>query len=214
MYNLEQQLAVMNQDMSVILTNISEIKSELGSVDNAIQLYYTWFTTINTNVTEMKSNLSMVWDAIFALEADLANAASCQLVAYGNCVNVDLSGVNLSDMNLTGINFRGVNLHGAIFDRATLDNANFENTNIANASFIKSGLNYSTFYDVSAYTCYYVGWGQYCSGANLYDAAMYHTSIEKSRFQYTNLSDTGMAWSKIVQSNLNLSHSCFVSKCK
>ena len=41
MYDLEQQLLVMNQDMSILLTNISEIESDLGSVDNAIQLFYT-----------------------------------------------------------------------------------------------------------------------------------------------------------------------------
>ena len=172
MYDLEQQLLVMNQDMAVLLSNISSIDEELITIDDTIELYYTWFTTINTNVTEMKSNLTMVWNAIFALQTDLANANSCQLVAYGNCVNVDLSGVNLSDMDLTGINFLGVNLHDAVLDRATLDNANFENTNIANASFINSGLNYSTFYNVNAYTCYYVGWAPRCSGANFFDASM------------------------------------------
>ena len=79
MYDLEQQLVVMNQDMSVILTNISEIESELGSVDNAIQLYYSWFTQINGDVINIQSNLSMIWDAIFELESDLANATICQL---------------------------------------------------------------------------------------------------------------------------------------
>ena len=33
MYDLEQQLLTMNQDMSVILTNISEIESDLGSIN-------------------------------------------------------------------------------------------------------------------------------------------------------------------------------------
>ena len=93
MYNLEQQLVTMNQDMSIILSNISEIESDLGSIDNAIQLFYTWSTQFNFDIIDLQNNLSMVWDAIFALESDLANATSCQLVAYGNCVNVDLSGV-------------------------------------------------------------------------------------------------------------------------
>ena len=62
-------------------------------------MFYTWSTQFNLDIIDLQNNLSMVWDAIFALESDLANATSCQLVAYGNCVNVDLSGVNLSDMN-------------------------------------------------------------------------------------------------------------------
>ena len=81
MYNLEQQLLTMNQDMSIILMNISEIENDLGGVDNTIQLYYSWFTTINTNVTEMKSNLSMVWDAIFAFEATIERKSAWSKVA-------------------------------------------------------------------------------------------------------------------------------------
>ena len=34
MYDLEQQLLAMNQDMSILLSNISEIESDLLSVDN------------------------------------------------------------------------------------------------------------------------------------------------------------------------------------
>ena len=56
MYDLEQQLLVMNQDMAVLLSNISSIDGDLITIDDTIELYYTWFTTINTNVTEMKSN--------------------------------------------------------------------------------------------------------------------------------------------------------------
>ena len=39
MYDLEQQLVVMNQDMSILLTNISEMESDLLSVDNTCLLY-------------------------------------------------------------------------------------------------------------------------------------------------------------------------------
>ena len=47
----------------------------------------------------------MVWDAIFALESDLANATSCQLVRFGNCAGADLSYMDLTGMDLTGIRF-------------------------------------------------------------------------------------------------------------
>ena len=96
MYDLEQQLLVMNQDMSIILTNISEIESDFGSIDNAIQLFYTWSTQFNFDIIDLQNNLSMVWDAIFSLESNLANATSCQLTAYANCAGADLSQMNLS----------------------------------------------------------------------------------------------------------------------
>ena len=80
MYDLEQQLLVMNQDMSIILTNISEIESDLGSIDNAIQLFYSWSTQFNFDIIDLQNNLSMVWDAIFSLESDLANATSLSLI--------------------------------------------------------------------------------------------------------------------------------------
>ena len=38
MYDLEQQLLLMNQDMAVLLSNISEIESDLLSIDSTIQL--------------------------------------------------------------------------------------------------------------------------------------------------------------------------------
>ena len=46
MYDLEQQLLVMNQDMAVLLSNISSIDGDLITIDDTIELYYTWFTTI------------------------------------------------------------------------------------------------------------------------------------------------------------------------
>ena len=143
MYNLEQQLLTMNQDMSVILMNISEIENDLGGVDNTIQLYYSWFTQINTDVINIESNLSLVWDAILTLESDLANATSCQLVPYANCAGADLSHMNLSGMDLTGIDLRGANLQNTTFDYATLDGADLRNVVAFNASFINAGMNYT-----------------------------------------------------------------------
>ena len=142
MYNLEQQLLTMNQDMSVILMNISEIENDLGGIDNTIQLYYSWFTQINTDVINIESNLSLVWDAILTLESNLANASSCQLVPYANCAGANLSHMNLSGMDLYGINLRGANLQNTNFDYATLDSADLRNV-IAfyNASFINTGMN-------------------------------------------------------------------------
>ena len=141
MYDLEQQLLVMNQDMSILLSNISEIESDLGSVDNAIQLFYSWSTQFNFDIIDLQNNLSMVWDAIFTLESDLANATSCQLAPYANCAGADLSYMNLSGMDLTGIDLHGANLQNAIFDYATLDNADLSSRDVSYAQVRDNGSN-------------------------------------------------------------------------
>ena len=119
------------------------IESDLVSIDNAIQLFYTWSTQFNFDIIDLQNNLSMVWDAIFSLESDLANATSCQLAPYANCAGADLSHMNLSGMNLTGIDLRGANLQNTSFDYATLDGADLRNIVAMNATFIFAGMNYS-----------------------------------------------------------------------
>ena len=189
MYDLEQQLLVMNQDMSVILTNISEIESELGGVDNTIQLYYSWFTQINGDVINIQSNLSMVWDAIFALESDLANATSCQLGPYAYCAGVDLSYMDLSGMDLTGIDLRGANLQNATFDYATLDGADLRSIIALNASFIHAGMN-DTYLQNAEFNKYSLSeCGGYCGTANLTNAYLFDADLTNANLRDADLTN-------------------------
>ena len=198
MYNLEQQLLVMNQDMSVILTNISEIESELGGVDNTIQLYYSWFTQINTDVINIQSNLSMVWDAILTLQSDLANATSCQLVPYAYCAGADLSHMNLSGMDLTGIDLRGANLQNATFDYATLDNANLRSAIAWNASFLSTRMRHSIL-EFTEFNTYSFSWcGGECNGANLTNADLTHADLSNAYINSVDLTDSQLYHANLV----------------
>ena len=192
MYDLEQQLVIMNQDMSVILTNISEIESELGSVDNAIQLYYSWFTQINGDLINIQSNLSMVWNAIFDLESDLATAMSCQLGRYAYCAGADLSYMNLSGMDLTGIDLRGANLQNATFDNATLDGADLRSIVASNATFIHAGMNH-TFLQNAEFNRYdYNGCNGYCGAANLTNADLRYADLTNAYLYAADLTNANL----------------------
>ena len=178
MYDLEQQLAKMNQDMAVLLSNISSIDDDLITIDDTIELYYTWFTTINTDVIEIKSNLTMVWNTIIALQSDLANATSCQLAPYAYCAGADLSGMNLSGMNLTGIDLRGANLQNTTFDYATLDGADLRTIVAMNATFIHTGMNDTYLQNAEFNRVCSIVWTTYiyCGTANLTNACLLYTS--------------------------------------
>ena len=189
MYDLEQQLVVMNQDMSVILTNISEIESELGSVDNAIQLYYSWFTQINGDVINIQSNLSMVWNAIFTLESDLANATSCQLGRYAYCAGADLSYMNLSGMDLTGIDLRGANLQNATFDYATLDGADLRSIVAFNATFIHTGMNKTYLQNAEFNREDFAECGGYCGAANLSNTHLINADLTDTNLRSADLTN-------------------------
>ena len=169
MYDLEQQLLVMNQDMAVLLSNISEIESDLLSIDSTIQLYYSWFTQINFDVIDLQYNLSMVWDAILTLESNLANATSCQLGRYAYCAGADLSYMDLSGMDLTGIDLRRANLQNTTFDYATLDGADLRSIIAMNASFIHTGMN-DTYLQNAEFNRYSGECGGYCGAGNLTNA--------------------------------------------
>ncbi len=200
MYNLEQQLVTMNQDMSIILSNISEIESDLGSVDNAIQLFYTWSTQFNFDIIDLQNNLSMVWDAIFALESDLANATSCQLVRFGNCAGADLSYMDLTGMDLTGINLRGANLQNTTFDYATLDGADLRSIVAMNATFVGAGLN-STYLQNAEFnrdSCP----GGYCGAANLSNAYLKYADMPDANLQYVDLTDADLRNTDLTNANL------------
>ena len=189
MYNLEQQLSAMNQDMSILLSNISEIESDLLSVDSTIQLYYSWFTQINFDVIDLQNNLSMVWDAIFTLESNLANATSCQLGRYAYCAGADLSHMNLSGMDLTGIDLRGANLQNATFDYATLDGADLRSIVAFNATFIHTGMN-KTYLQNAEFNRYSSSeCGGYCGEANLTEAYLYNADLTGAYLGYADLTD-------------------------
>ena len=190
--DLEDQLYDMNQDMSVILSNITAIENELGSIDNAIQLYYSWFTTINTNITEMKSNLSLIWDAILTLESNLANLANtngCQLVPYGYCAGADLSFMNLSGMDLTGIDLRGANLENTTFDYATLDHADLRSIVASNATFIHTGMNYTSLVNADFNRIDYLECGGYCGECNLANAYLQDADLTDAKLVVANLTN-------------------------
>ena len=192
MDDLEQQLSAMNQDMSVILTNISEIESDLGSVDNAIQLYYSWFTQINGDVIDLQSNVSLVWDAIYALESDLANATSCQLGRYAYCAGADLSHMNLSGMDLTGIDLRGANLQNTTLDYATLDGADLRSIVAFNATFIHTGMN-KTYLQNAEFNRYSPSeCGGYCGEANLTNAYLSNAELTGADLAYALLTGANL----------------------
>ena len=200
MYDLEQQLLVMNQDMSIILTNISEIESDLGSIDNAIQLFYTWSTQFNFDIIDLQNNLSMVWDAIFSLESDLVNATSCQLAPYANCAGADLSQMNLSGMNLTGIDLRGANLQNTSFDYATLDGADLRNIVAMNATFIFAGMNYSYLQNAefNRNACP----GGYCGEADLSNAYLRYADLTNANLADVNLINATIPNAHLAKANL------------
>ena len=202
MYDLEQQLLAMNQDMSILLSNISEIESDLLSVDSTIQLYYSWFTQINFDVIDLQNNLSMVWDAIFTLESDLANATSCQLAPYAYCAGADLSHMNLSGMDLTGIDLRGANLQNTTFDYATLDGADLRSIVAFNATFIHTGMNdtylqKAKFNDYSQWEC-----GGYCGAANLTDARLDSADLTDANLYGADLTDTLLQAADLTNADL------------
>ena len=202
MYDLEQQLLVMNQDMTVLLSNISEIENDLGGVDNTIQLYYSWFTQINGDVIDLQSNVSLVWDAIYALESDLANATSCQLGRYAYCAGADLSYMNLTGMDLTGIDLRGANLQNTTFDYATLDGADLRAIVAMNATFFHTGMNetylqYAEFNRFSGPECY-----GYCGAANLSNANLYDADLTDAYLLYVDLTNVDLDYADLTNANL------------
>jgi len=212
MYNLEQQLLVMNQDMSVLLSNISSIDGDLITIDDTIELYYTWFTTINTNVTEMKSNLTMVWNAIFALQSNLANANSCQLVPYAYCAGADLSYMDLSGMNLTGINLRGANLQNTTFDFATLDGADLRNIVAFNATFIDTGMNFTYLENAQFWVSFDEcgGWYYDCS-SNLTGASFFRADLNYVNFMYADLTNTDFIRADLTNADLRFADLAYVN---
>ena len=202
MYDLEQQLAKMNQDMAVLLSNISSIDDDLITIDDTIELYYTWFTTINTDVIEIKSNLTMVWNTIIALQSDLANATSCQLAPYAYCAGADLSGMNLSGMDLTGIDLRGANLQNTTFDYATLDGADLRSIIAMNANFIHTGMNetylqYAEFNRYSTSDC-----GGWCGEANLTNASLDKADLADADLRYADLTDAYLRYADLTDTIL------------
>ena len=202
MDDLEQQLSAMNQDMSILLSNISEIESDLLSVDSTIQLYYSWFTQINFDVIDLQNNLSMVWDAIFALESDLANATSCQLGRYAYCAGADLSHMNLSGMDLTGIDLRGANLQNTTFDYATLDGADLRSIVAPNATFIHTGMN-DTYLQNAEFNRY--SWdecGGYCGAANLTNADLYYADLTNAYLSFADLTDADLRYADLTDADL------------
>jgi uncharacterized protein YjbI with pentapeptide repeats len=203
MYDLEQQLLVMNQDMAVLLSNISSIDSDLITIDDTIELYYGWFTTINTDVLEMKSNLSMVWDAIFALESDIANATSCQLGPYAYCAGADLSYMNLTGMDLTGIDLRGANLQNTTFDYATLTGADLRNIVALNATFIHTGMNktYLQNAEFNRYNWECEGEG-YCFEANLTNANLQDADLTNSNLHSVDMTNANLWRADLTDANL------------
>ncbi len=202
MDDLEQQLSAMNQDMSILLSNISEIESELGSVDNTIQLYYSWFTQINFDVIDLQYNLSMVWDAIFTLESDLANATSCQLAPYAYCAGADLSHMNLSGMDLTGIDLRGANLQNTTLDYATLDGADLRSIVAFNATFIHTGMN-KTYLQNAEFNRY--SWsecGGDCGAANLSNAYLIDSYLTDADLGYADLTNADLRNADLTNADL------------
>jgi uncharacterized protein YjbI with pentapeptide repeats len=214
MDDLEQQLSAMNQDMSVILTNISEIESELGSVDNAIQLYYSWFTQINGDVVNIQSNLSMVWNAIFTLESNLANATSCQPGRYAYCAGADLSHMNLSGMDLTGIDLRGANLQNTTLDYATLDGADLRSIVAFNATFIHTGMN-KTYLQNAEFNRYsLLECGGNCGAANLTNAHLGYADLTDANLGFADLTDAELYYADLTDASLpyaNLTDAVFTA---
>jgi len=202
MDDLEQQLLAMNQDMSVILTNISEIESDLGSVDNAIQLFYTWSTQFNFDIIYLQDNLSMVWNAIFTLESDQATATSCQLGRYAYCAGADLSHMNLSGMDLTGIDLRGANLQNATFDYAALDGADLRSIVATNASFVHTGMN-KTYLQNAEFNRYSPSeCNGYCGAANLSNAYLLDADLTNADLAYADLTDANLELADLTDANL------------
>ena len=203
MYNLEQQLLTMNQDMSVILTNISEIESDLGSVDNAIQLFYTWSTQFNFDIIYLQDNLSMIWDAIFELESNLATAMSCQLGRYAYCAGADLSYMDLSGMDLTGIDLRGANLQNATFDYATLDGADLRSIVAFNATFIHTGMN-KTYLENAEFDRYssFTECNGYCGAANLSNAYLHDAYLTNAFLHNADLTDAELNNADLTDADL------------
>ena len=205
MYDLEQQLLVMNQDMTVLLSNISEIKNDLGGVDNTIQLYYSWFTQINGDVIDLQSNVSLVWDAIYALESDLANATSCQLGRYAYCAGADLSYMNLTGMDLTGIDLRGANLQNTTFDYATLDGADLRAIVAMNATFFHTGMN-DTYLQKAEFNRYSSDCSGFfmglCGAANLSNANLYDADLTDAYLLYVDLINAELRYADLTNADI------------
>jgi uncharacterized protein YjbI with pentapeptide repeats len=189
MDDLEQQLLAMNQDMSVILTNISEIESDLGSVDNAIQLFYTWSTQFNFDIIYLQDNLSMIWDAIFALESDLATAMSCQLGRYAYCAGANLSYMDLTGMDLTGIDLRGANLQNTTLDYVILDGADLRSIFAINASFISASMNDTFLQNAEFNSINFIECGGYCGAANLTNVNLQYADLTNAYLRYADLTN-------------------------
>ena len=202
MYDLEQQLLVMNQDMSVILTNISEIESDLGSVDNAIQLFYTWSTQFNFDIIYLQDNLSMIWDAILTLESDLANATSCQPAPYAYCAGADLSYMNLSGIDLTGIDLRGANLQNTTLDNVILDGADLRSIFAINASFINASMKYTFLQNAEFNSINFIECGGYCGAANLTNVDLQYADLTNAFLRYADLTNAYLYNADLTNANL------------
>ena len=202
MYNLEQQLLTMNQDMSVILMNISEIENDLGGVDNTIQLYYSWFTQINTDVINIESNLSLVWDAILTLESNLANATSCQLARYAYCAGADLSYMNLSGIDLTGIDLRGANLQNTTLDNVILDGADLRSIFAINATFINASMKYTFLQNAEFNSINFIECGGSCGAANLTNVDLQYADLTNAFLQDADLTNAYLYNADLTNANL------------
>ncbi len=210
LFDLDAQLLALNQDMMAILGNISSIDSELGTVDNVIQMYYTNFIQLQNQINSLNSAL--------------LNATTCQIGPFGNCANSNLDGMDLSYMDLTGINLEGASLIGTNFKGAQLNHSNLAgvkawNASFSNANIIDADLSGATFwkmeYNSGCNLCHMTATFDGASlrdsdlsktdltSANLSTTYFYDADFSGATMSYVNIQNSYLVRASITDANLN-----------
>ena len=174
---LEAELSDKEAKIVILLSNISEMEEDLGSVNVMMETYHTMIVQMQNQIAILQASL----------EENINQSRAMNDFSYLN-----FQGIQLHNFN----NGLGIQMDSPIFDFASLVNSSLSFSNFSDASFVNANLAsadglFSTFHNTDF------------SGATMYNGIWRQSDFNNAIFVQSNLASTEFRWSDLSGANLS-----------